>query len=83
MSMFESMSKTSIAELKTSAPRVIREVEGGTPCFVTRRNRPVARIIPCGEIENQTHVGFDPQVKVHSDLTEPAFDPTEWGNLVL
>lgn len=76
------MNTTSIAELKAHSPRIIRSVEGGEAYLVTRRNKPVARILPCREAPlNRTQVGFDRGVRILGSLTEPALDSSEWGDL--
>lgn len=76
------MIKASIAELKNHSPRIIRSVEAGEPYLVTRRNKPVARILPCCESPvNRTQIGFDAKVRILGSLTEPALDLDEWGDL--
>ena len=76
------MNTASIAELKTHSPRIIRSVEAGEPYLVTRRNKPVAQILPCREAPlNRTQVGFDVKVRILGSLTAPALDSGEWGNL--
>lgn len=80
--MFVDMKSASIAELKAHSPRIIRSVEAGEPWLVTRRNKPVARILACQEaVANRTQVGFDARVRVFGSLTEPALDASEWGEL--
>ena len=82
MTTYMAMKTTSIAELKTHSPRIIRSVEAGESCVVTRRNKPVARILPCQESpKNRTKLGFDVKVRVMGSLTEPAMDAGEWGDL--
>ncbi len=72
----------SIAYLKAHSPRIIRSVEAGEPYLVTRRNKPVAQILPCPDsVMNKTQVGFDPKVRILGSLTEPALDSHEWGDL--
>jgi len=72
----------SIAELKAHSPKIIKAVEGGEACTVTRRNEPVARIIRCEQLpENRTRAGFDTSVRLMGDVTTPALDASEWGNL--
>ena len=67
MAFYVAMNKVSIAELKSHSPRIIRSVEGGEPYLVTRRNRPVAQILPCRESSlNLTQVGFDVKVRIHA-----------------
>jgi prevent-host-death family protein len=76
------MNVASIAELKNNSPRIIRSVEAGEPFLVTRRNKPVAQILPCREsLLNRTQVGFDAKVRILGSLTEPALDSAEWGDL--
>jgi len=76
------MNTASIAELKAHSPRIIRSVEAGEPCLVTRRNKPVAQLLPCRESPlNRTQVGFDAKVRILGSLTEPALNPGEWGDL--
>ena len=82
MTIFMVMKSVSIAEIKTHAPRVIREVEAGEQYTITRRNRPVARLISCGTAKNKTRPGFDPGVVIKGDLTEPSLDASEWGDLL-
>lgn len=82
MTILMTMDTTSIAELKAHSPRIIRSVEAGKPCLVTRRNKPVAQILPCREYpENRTKLGFDAKVRVIGSLTEPALNASEWGDL--
>lgn len=82
MTIFMSMKSTSIADLKTHSPRIIRAVEAGESCLVTRRNKPVAQILPCQDSPvNRTHLGFDTGVHILGSLTEPALDSGEWGDL--
>lgn len=82
MVIYIPMNTASIAELKAHSPRIIRSVEAGEPYLVTRRNKPVARILPCIESPvNRTRVGFDKKVRIVGNLTEPALDSEEWGNL--
>jgi len=84
MVMMIAMKTTSIADLKTHSPRIIRSVEAGVPYLVTRRNKPVAQILPCRESPlNRTQVGFDSKVRIMGSLTEPALDSSEWGDLSL
>lgn len=76
------MKSASIAELKTHSPRIIRSVEAGESCLVTRRNKPVAQILPCNEPQlNQTKLGYDPTVSISGSLTEATLDAEEWGDL--
>lgn len=76
------MNMASIADLKTHSPRIIRSVESGDVYVVTRRNKPVARILPCREAPlNRTQVGFDSRVRILGSLTEPALDSSDWGDL--
>lgn len=81
MTIFMIMNSFSVAELKTHAPRILRRVEQGESCLVTRHNRPVARLLPVVERRNKTQPGFDPQVRFTGDLTEPVMDSSEWGDL--
>lgn len=82
MTIIMDMNTTSIADLKTHSPRIIRSVEAGEPCIVTRRNKPVAQILPCRDSPvNRTRLGFDGKVRVLGPLTEPALDVSEWGDL--
>ncbi|MFP4070306.1 MAG: type II toxin-antitoxin system Phd/YefM family antitoxin [Opitutales bacterium] len=82
MAMFIAMNSASIAELKAHSPRIIRSVEAGEPFLITRRNKPVAQILPCRTSPlNRTQVGFDAKVRILGSLTEPALDPDEWGDL--
>ena len=82
MAIFIDMNTTSIAELKSHSPRIIRSVEAGEPYLVTRRNKPVAQILPCRASPlNRTQVGFDEKVLILGSLTEPALDSGEWGDL--
>lgn len=82
MTILMAMKTTSIADLKTHSPRIIRAVEAGEPCLVTRRNKPVAQILPCRDCpENRTKLGFDAKVRVIGSLTEPALNASEWGDL--
>jgi prevent-host-death family protein len=82
MVVFIAMNIASIAELKSQSPRIIRLVEAGEPYLVTRRNKPVAQILPCRESPlNRTQAGFDAEVRILGSLTEPALDSTEWGDI--
>lgn len=82
MAILIAMHSASIAELKAHSPKIIRLVEAGQPYVVTRRNKPVARILPCGPSkENGTRVGFDSKVRIFGSLTEPVLDSREWGDL--
>jgi prevent-host-death family protein len=81
MAMFMTMKTRSIAELKAQAPKIIRAVEEGEACLITRRNRPVARLTACGAKKNRTRIGFDASVKVRGDITSPALGADEWGGL--
>lgn len=61
--------------VKSHSPRIIRSVEAGEPYLVTRRNKPVARIVPCHESPvNRTQIGFDAKVRIFHALTDPALD---------
>lgn len=82
MTILMAMNTASIADLKTHSPRIIRSVEAGEPCLVTRRNKAVAQILPCRDSPvNRTRLGFDPGVRILGSLTEPALDASEWGDL--
>lgn len=81
MTIFIVMNNFSVAELKTHAPKILRQVEQGESCLVTRHNRPVARLLPVLECQNQTRPGFDREVRFKGDLTEPVMDSREWGDL--
>lgn len=75
------MKSHSIADLKAHAPRIIREVETGEPCQITRRNTPVAQVIGVRRTKNRTRAGFDPKVVIRTDPCEPALQRSEWGDL--
>ncbi len=42
----------SIAEAKNTLPRLVHEVEAGSTITLTRRGKPVAVLISCGELEH-------------------------------
>lgn len=82
MVIFMSMKTVSIAELKAQAPRILREVESGETYTITRRNRPVGRVVHCEKpLENRTRLNFDPKVKILGSVTEPVLEAAEWGDL--
>lgn len=87
MAIFMAMNAASIADLKAHSPQIIRSVEAGEPCVVTRRNKPVARILPFEESSqndaNRTHLGYDERVEVLGCITDPALEVSEWGDLSL
>ncbi len=70
-----------IAVLKNRLSEFIAKVQTGDSVLVCARNKPVARIVPLPGRPNRTHAGFDPAVKILSDLEGPAIPLEDWGIL--
>ncbi len=81
MVIFMVMNVCSVAELKAHAPQILRKVERGEGCVITRRNVPVARLVGLASPKNRTKLGFDREVVVLWDLTEPILEGEAWGDL--
>jgi prevent-host-death family protein len=77
------MKSANIAELKAHFSEFLALVESGEEVEIRKRNVPVARIVPCKvRRRNQTKLGCGiGTVKINCDLTEPAFDESDWEML--
>lgn len=73
--------RANLAKIKAHLSAYVAEIEAGESILICRHNRPVARLVPvnAGQNENRTRLGSDPgSVSVHSDLTDPSMDASEW-----
>ena len=77
------MKSANIAELKAHLSEFLALVEKGEEVEIRRRNVPVARIVPHRRRPpNRTKLGCARgTVQIHCDLTEPAFDESDWEML--
>ena len=77
------MKSANIADLKAHFSEFLASVESGEEVEIRKRNVPVARIVPHKVCKgNQTKLGcLAGTVQINCDLTEPAFDESDWEML--
>jgi prevent-host-death family protein len=77
------MKSANIAELKAHFSEFLALVEKGEEVEIRRRNVAIARIVPQKiRRRNQTKLGCGVgTVQINCDLTEPAFDESDWEML--
>ena len=74
--------RANLAKIKEHLSAYVADIEAGESILICRHNRPVAKLVPVneGQDENRTRLGSDPgSVSVHSDLTDPAMGASEWA----
>ena len=71
------MKRVKIAELKDQLSRHLREVEQGAEVEVTDRDRPIARIVPLGEVPGSIVVV--PPDRPFSSVRAKRYRPAGWS----
>jgi len=77
------MKTANVAELKNRISEYLAAVEKGEEIEVTKRNVPIARIVPIRKkTQNQTKLGCGKNTgRVLGDITEPFIPEDGWGML--
>jgi prevent-host-death family protein len=67
-------------EFKQTCLRLLDEVgESGEPIVITKRNKPVAQLVPVGpERPDDWRGAMRNRGQIHADLLPPALDSAEW-----
>ena len=76
----EGMKPVTVTHLKAHLLRLLRAIErSGKPLVITRRGRPVARLVPVGPQDREPLFGrWKGTIESLGDIIEPAVAPDEW-----
>ena len=76
------MKQIAAAAFKSRCLRLMDEVnEGREPLVVTKKGRPVVRIIPAGEPANDAFGCLAGRIEIAGDLLAPVAEPGDWSAL--
>lgn len=79
-SSMEGMKPVTVTHLKAHLLRLLRAIErSGKPLVITRRGRPVARLVPVRPQDREPLFGrWKGTIESVGDIIEPAAAPDEW-----
>lgn len=67
------------AQFRDRCLRLLDEVHAtGEKLIVTKHGRPVAAIIPAVETPDRRVIGWSDDIRIDTDLNEPAVPPEDW-----
>lgn len=80
LTIMEGMKPVTVTHLKAHLLRLLRTIErSGKPLVITRRGRPVARLVPVRPQDREPLFGrWKGTIESVGDLIEPAVAPDEW-----
>jgi prevent-host-death family protein len=76
------MKKMAAGSFKVHCLAVMDEVQSKRQAvLITKRGKPVAKLVPVGEEKDDIFGFLKGKVKVLGDVVSPALTPEEWGDL--
>ena len=76
------MKQIAAAAFKARCLRLMDEVnDRREPLLVTKKGRPVVRIVPAGEPEHDVFGCLAGRLEIVGDILGPAADPSDWNAL--
>ena len=69
-------------KFKAECLRIMDEVAaGGRPVVITKRGKPVARLVPAASAATDVMGVLEGKVEIRGDIVKPALTPKQWGEL--
>ena len=68
-------------EAKTHLPALLERVARGERITITKRGKPVAKLVPAGPPTDDIYDFMRGKGKITGDVVSPALTPEEWGDL--